>query len=242
MDSRQLLTDGTKGMISFVRLFVCSSVLLFFCPSVLLLSVCLFDFFLSYYLFRLPVFRLLSVRLKSVCLSSVRLFFFNLFVFRLLYFVCSSYIFCLFVCLSVCLFFYLSVRLFVFRTLYWICSAVEKIGFTRPKSWKTFFPSLHLSPFSPPMVFLSNGYSLPNLANWSTRAKLAIFGECEYSPKRPFSEICETRQTRRHSPSRVARTFANIRQTIYRVLARLVDIRQRPFLRKMWLASPNSRK
>jgi hypothetical protein len=53
---------------------------------------------------------------------------------------------------------------------------------------------------------LSNGYSPANLANSSTRAKLAVFGECEYSPKRPFSEICETRQTRRHSPSRVART------------------------------------
>jgi hypothetical protein len=55
---------------------------------------------------------------------------------------------------------------------------------------------------------LSNGYLPANLANSSTRAKLAVFGECEYSPKRPFSEI-------------------------YRVLARLADIRQMPFLRKM---------
>ncbi len=53
---------------------------------------------------------------------------------------------------------------------------------------------------------LSNGYSPANLANSRTRAKLAVFGECEYSSKRPFSEICETRQTCRHSPSRVART------------------------------------
>ncbi len=32
------------------------------------------------------------------------------------------------------------------------------------------------------------------------------FSEFEYSPKRPFSEICETRQTHQHSPSSVART------------------------------------
>ncbi len=53
---------------------------------------------------------------------------------------------------------------------------------------------------------ISNGYSPANLANSSTRTKLAVFGECEYSPKRPFSEMCRTRQTRRHSASRVART------------------------------------
>jgi hypothetical protein len=53
---------------------------------------------------------------------------------------------------------------------------------------------------------ISNGYSRANLANLSTRAKLAIFGEFELSPKWPFSEICKTRQTHRHSPSRVART------------------------------------
>jgi hypothetical protein len=53
---------------------------------------------------------------------------------------------------------------------------------------------------------ISNGYSPANLANSSTRQKFAIFGWCEYSPKRPFSEICETRHTRRHLPSPVART------------------------------------
>jgi hypothetical protein len=56
------------------------------------------------------------------------------------------------------------------------------------------------------VLFLSNGYSPANLANSSTRQKFAIFGKCEYSPKRPFLEICETRQTRRHSPSHVALT------------------------------------
>jgi hypothetical protein len=40
--------------------------------------------------------------------------------------------------------------------------------------------------------------------------------------------MCKTRQTRRHSPSRVARTRQTRRHspTIYRVLARLADIRQ----------------
>jgi hypothetical protein len=64
---------------------------------------------------------------------------------------------------------------------------------------------------------LSNGYSPANLANSSSRAKLAVFGECEYSPKRPFSEMCETRQTRRHSPSRVARTRQTRRHSPSRV-------------------------
>ncbi len=62
-----------------------------------------------------------------------------------------------------------------------------------------------------------------NLANSSTRQKFAIFGEFEYLPKWPFSEMCRTRQTCRHSPSHVARThqtrqhlpnhFARTRQT-----------------------------
>ncbi len=60
---------------------------------------------------------------------------------------------------------------------------------------------------------LSNGYSPANLANSSTRQKFAFFGEFEYSPKRPFSEICETRQTRRHLPSRVARTCQTCRDS-----------------------------
>ncbi len=64
---------------------------------------------------------------------------------------------------------------------------------------------------------LSNGYLPANLANSSTRAKLAVFGKCEYSPKRPFSEMCETRQTRRHSPSRVARTRQTRRHSPSRV-------------------------
>ncbi len=54
------------------------------------------------------------------------------------------------------------------------------------------------------------------------------FSECEYSPKRPFSEICETRQTRdiRRAVLRVLARLANIRQTVLRGLARLADIRQ----------------
>ena len=73
------------------------------------------------------------------------------------------------------------------------------------------------NPFSPLSFLVSNGYSPANLANSSTRAKLAIFGECEYSPKRPFSEMCETRQTRRHLPSRVARTCQTHRHSPSRV-------------------------
>ena len=54
------------------------------------------------------------------------------------------------------------------------------------------------------------------------------FGEFEYSPKRPFSEICETRQTRhiRQDVLRVLARLADIRQTVLRGLARLTNIRQ----------------
>ena len=89
---------------------------------------------------------------------------------------------------------------------------------------------------------LSNGYSPANLANSSTRAKLAVFGECEYSPKRPFSEMCETRrhlpsrvartrQTRKHSPSRVARTRQTRRHSPSRV-GRTRQTRKRRVLRE----------
>jgi hypothetical protein len=44
------------------------------------------------------------------------------------------------------------------------------------------------------------------------------FVEFEYSPKWPFSEMCRTRQTRRHSPSRVARTRQNRRHSPSRVV------------------------
>jgi hypothetical protein len=74
------------------------------------------------------------------------------------------------------------------------------------------------------VLFLSNGYSPANLANSSTRVKLAVFGECEYSPKRPFSEMWETRQTRQHSPSRVART----RQTRRHLSSCVARTRQTP--------------
>jgi hypothetical protein len=67
---------------------------------------------------------------------------------------------------------------------------------------------------------LGNGYSRANFANSSTRPKIAVFGEYSHSPKQPFSEICETRQTCRHLPSRVGRTcwhlpnhFARTRRT-----------------------------
>ena len=54
------------------------------------------------------------------------------------------------------------------------------------------------------------------------------FSECEYSPKRPFSEIRETRQTRDicRAVLRVLARLADIRQTVLRRLARLADIRQ----------------
>jgi hypothetical protein len=65
---------------------------------------------------------------------------------------------------------------------------------------------------------LSNGHSTVNLSNSSTRQKFAIFGEFEYSPKWPFSEMCRTRQTRRHSPSRVAWTCQTRRHSPSRVV------------------------
>jgi hypothetical protein len=67
---------------------------------------------------------------------------------------------------------------------------------------------------------LSNGNSRANLASASTRQKFAVFGECEYSPKRPFSEIRETRQTRDIRQA-ILRVLADIRQTVLRGLARL---------------------
>ena len=73
------------------------------------------------------------------------------------------------------------------------------------------------------VLFLSNGYSPANLANSSTRVKLAVFGECEYSPKRPFSEMWETRQTRQHSPSRVARTRQTRERRVWQVLRKFSE-------------------
>ncbi len=61
--------------------------------------------------------------------------------------------------------------------------------------------------------FLSNGHSPANLSNSSTRQKFANFGEFEYSPKWPFSEIFQTRQTR-------------IRQTVTLRSTRQTRIRQ----------------
>jgi hypothetical protein len=56
--------------------------------------------------------------------------------------------------------------------------------------------------------------------------KICVFVEYLHSPKRPFSKICETRQTCLHLPSRVARTrglarLADTRQVVLRGLARL---------------------
>ncbi len=45
-------------------------------------------------------------------------------------------------------------------------------------------------------IKLSNGHSTANLSNSSTRQKFTNFGKFEYSPKWPFSEIFQTRQTR----------------------------------------------
>jgi hypothetical protein len=45
-----------------------------------------------------------------------------------------------------------------------------------------------------------------SLAYSSTRRKFAILGQFEYSLKWPFSEMCRTRQTCRHSPSRLPST------------------------------------
>jgi hypothetical protein len=52
-----------------------------------------------------------------------------------------------------------------------------------------------------------------NLSNSSTRRKFANFGEFEYSPKWPFSEIFQTRQTQ-------------IRQTVTLRSTRQTRIRQ----------------
>jgi hypothetical protein len=45
-------------------------------------------------------------------------------------------------------------------------------------------------------LILSNGHSTANLSNLSTHRKFANFVEFEYSPKWPFLEIFQTRQTR----------------------------------------------
>jgi hypothetical protein len=66
-------------------------------------------------------------------------------------------------------------------------------------------------------IKLINGHSPANLSNSSTRQKFAIFVEFQYSPKWPFSEMCRTRQTCQHSPSRVARTRQTRRHSPSRV-------------------------
>ncbi len=65
----------------------------------------------------------------------------------------------------------------------------------------------------------------PFLLNSSTRPKFTIFVEFEDSPKWPISEMCWTRQTRRHSPSRVTRTRQTRRHSPSRV-ARTRQTRQ----------------
>jgi hypothetical protein len=62
-----------------------------------------------------------------------------------------------------------------------------------------------------------------NLSNSSTRRKFAIFVEFEYSPKWPFLEMCRTRQTRRHSPSRVARTRQTRKRRVWQVLCKFSE-------------------
>jgi hypothetical protein len=73
---------------------------------------------------------------------------------------------------------------------------------------------------------LSNGPSTANLLNSSTRQNFSIFVKFEYSPKLPFSEMCQTRQTRRHSPNHVARICQTRRHSPSRV-ARTRQTRER---------------
>jgi hypothetical protein len=51
------------------------------------------------------------------------------------------------------------------------------------------------------------------MATRETRRKITIFGKFEYSPKWPFSEMCRTRQTRRHLPTWFARSRQNRRHS-----------------------------
>ncbi len=55
-----------------------------------------------------------------------------------------------------------------------------------------------------------------------------MFGEYSHSPKWHFLEICETRQTRQHSPSHFARTHQTCRHlpNHFARLARLTEIGQ----------------
>ncbi len=90
------------------------------------------------------------------------------------------------------LFVFLSFYLYVFLS---FCSSVSQ--------------SLHLLLYISVWLLkflLSNGHSPANFANLSTRLKFTIFGEFKYLPKWPFSEMCRTRQTRRHLPTCFART------------------------------------
>ncbi len=78
------------------------------------------------------------------------------------------------------------------------------------------------------VFYLSNGYSPANLANSSTRAKLAVFGNVSDPPDSPTfakpcradspSRVARARQTRRHSPSRVARTRQTRERRVWHVL------------------------
>jgi hypothetical protein len=77
----------------------------------------------------------------------------------------------------------------------------------------SFFPFLHIFFIHIFALIISNGHSPANLSNSSTRRKFANFGEFEYSPKWPFSDIFQTRQTR-------------IRQTVTLRSTRQTRIRQ----------------
>jgi hypothetical protein len=75
---------------------------------------------------------------------------------------------------------------------------------------------------------LQTKYKIINFPQFGECCEFREFSECEYSPKRPLSEIRETGQTRdiRRAVLRVLARLADIRQTVLRGLARLANIRQ----------------
>ena len=77
---------------------------------------------------------------------------------------------------------------------------------------------------------LSNGHSPANFSNSSTRRKLAIFVEFEYSPKWSFLKIGRTLYIRQHSPTCLGRT-RYIRPTFANHFPRTQYIRERQIWR-----------
>ncbi len=96
----------------------------------------------------------------------------------------------------------------------WVSQVFAEIPSWGVKSWNE-----KLQWGAPILGFsVSNSHSPANLENLSTPQKFANFGKFEYSPKLPFSEIFQTRQTRiRQNVTLRSTCQTQIRQNIWQL-------------------------